>query len=620
MTEPKCYSYIRFSTPEQRRGDSLRRQTDAAEQWAKENGYVLDTTLNMQDLGLSGFSGEHRAKGALGKFLALAKGGHIVPGSVLVVENLDRLSREAALDALGLFTDIIKRGIKIVTIADRQEYTRETINANMGQLMMSVVILSRGHEESLIKSKRLRSAWSNKRANIHKKKLTAQCPAWLRLSEDRTKFHVIPERSKAIQQIFEMKLAGIGVNSIIKTMNSEGGWCPPGRISLKNGRINSPGWRESYVRKILRTPAVLGEFQPRLRIKDTPDHSARMVDEGEPIKDYYPRIITDELFNAVQEKMRQNQGKGGRTGKINNLFSHMARCGYCGAPMQFINKGTPPRGGQFLSCDVARRGAGCVKHPVRYPEFENSIIDFCQGLNVGDVLPTTSKATETLTRIRTRLDSVRGKLSANEKKASNLEAAIDLTSDRKLLERHNSRLSAILDEQAALAEEEKELAASIKRLSTSQQATQAQLEDLRAAINSKDAKGYRLALRERLRSLVTEITVYPAGIKRRLFHDLAQQADPATAKKIAAQLERGGYDDREQRAFVVKFATGNWQKIEPGKPGSLTAEYDAASKTTVSFEWGPDGVPVVNVGPGQVAETKAKKYAPKRHKEVNPRA
>jgi DNA invertase Pin-like site-specific DNA recombinase len=32
----KAYSYIRFSSPEQAQGDSLRRQTAKAEAWAKE--------------------------------------------------------------------------------------------------------------------------------------------------------------------------------------------------------------------------------------------------------------------------------------------------------------------------------------------------------------------------------------------------------------------------------------------------------------------------------------------------------------------------------------------------------------------------------------------------------
>ncbi len=47
----KSYSYIRFSTPEQIKGDSLRRQLEGSRQWADENDYELDTSLrDMQSL------------------------------------------------------------------------------------------------------------------------------------------------------------------------------------------------------------------------------------------------------------------------------------------------------------------------------------------------------------------------------------------------------------------------------------------------------------------------------------------------------------------------------------------------------------------------------------------
>ncbi|MGA2935987.1 MAG: recombinase family protein, partial [Syntrophobacteraceae bacterium] len=90
---PKAYSYIRFSTPDQLNGDSLRRQLDLSKRYAAQHGLVLDENLNLQDLGLSAYHGEHR-EGALGRFLELVKGSRISEGSVLLVESLDRLSRE----------------------------------------------------------------------------------------------------------------------------------------------------------------------------------------------------------------------------------------------------------------------------------------------------------------------------------------------------------------------------------------------------------------------------------------------------------------------------------------------------------------------------------------------
>ncbi|MGO4509001.1 hypothetical protein AB4Z51_18475 [Bradyrhizobium sp. 2TAF36] len=47
--QPKAYSYKRFSTPAQEQGDSLRRQTKMAQDWASRMGVPLDTELNLTD-------------------------------------------------------------------------------------------------------------------------------------------------------------------------------------------------------------------------------------------------------------------------------------------------------------------------------------------------------------------------------------------------------------------------------------------------------------------------------------------------------------------------------------------------------------------------------------------
>jgi len=88
--QKKAYSYIRFSTPEQIKGDSLRRQLAGSRQWAEENGYELDTS--MRDLGVSAYNGANRTEGSLKKFIDLIEQGHIDEGSVLILESLDRNS------------------------------------------------------------------------------------------------------------------------------------------------------------------------------------------------------------------------------------------------------------------------------------------------------------------------------------------------------------------------------------------------------------------------------------------------------------------------------------------------------------------------------------------------
>ena len=59
----KAYTYIRFSTPEQLKGNSLRRQLEAGpNQYAAKMGMTIsDTTF--RDLGLSAFHSKHATDG-----------------------------------------------------------------------------------------------------------------------------------------------------------------------------------------------------------------------------------------------------------------------------------------------------------------------------------------------------------------------------------------------------------------------------------------------------------------------------------------------------------------------------------------------------------------------------
>lgn len=53
----KVYSYMRFSTDEQLKGDSLRRQSDAAKTYADSHGLELDEELTYRDLGDQAITG-----------------------------------------------------------------------------------------------------------------------------------------------------------------------------------------------------------------------------------------------------------------------------------------------------------------------------------------------------------------------------------------------------------------------------------------------------------------------------------------------------------------------------------------------------------------------------------
>jgi len=93
----QAFSYIRMSTDAQLLGDSRRRQLDASAKFAHEHGLLLVEDFKLEDIGVSAFKGANVASGAFGRFLEAVRSGKIAKGSYLLVESLDRLSRQAQL-------------------------------------------------------------------------------------------------------------------------------------------------------------------------------------------------------------------------------------------------------------------------------------------------------------------------------------------------------------------------------------------------------------------------------------------------------------------------------------------------------------------------------------------
>src|SRR5262245_37135763 len=115
-----AYSYIRFSHPDQAKGDSVRRQEGKRDLWLAKSGAVLDTSLTLRDEGVSAYTGAHRQnpdRNALAAFLELVRRDRIRRGSFLVIESLDRLSREHIQPALLLVLNLLQAGIRIVQLS-----------------------------------------------------------------------------------------------------------------------------------------------------------------------------------------------------------------------------------------------------------------------------------------------------------------------------------------------------------------------------------------------------------------------------------------------------------------------------------------------------------------------
>lgn len=321
MHKEKVYSYVRLSSAEQIKGHGAKRQLEKVQEYADHVGLPLDTAL--KDLGKSAFHGDH-LNGALGGFIKQVEEGQVVKGSILYIENLDRLSREAVPDALEQFLRLLNNGIKIYTAMDRMLYSRESVRKNTHELMMSIFVMARAHEESATKSSRLKAKWKNRRDNATKEPMTSIRPCWLDWDAD-TKTFSVNEKALIVQRIYhETAELGFGKELIARRFNEEN--VP--LLTPRSKRKSAIGWHGGMITHILDARNVFGELTPHIKDRTAKEHKRPAAD---PIPGYYPAIISRALFDKAQAVRRANDKTGGRRGKrFNNLFVGKVFCKECG--------------------------------------------------------------------------------------------------------------------------------------------------------------------------------------------------------------------------------------------------------------------------------------------------
>jgi DNA invertase Pin-like site-specific DNA recombinase len=228
---------------------------------------------------VSAFRSKNSKEGALRAFLDAIENNLVPPHSYLLVESLDRLSRDRILTAQALFLQIISAGITIVTLTDGRSYSLESINQNPLDLVVSLVVMMRANEESEMKSRRVRAAFEVMRSKLHETAWTKRCPGWLRLDKASGTFSIVPERAEIVRRIFRESLAGVGRETIARRLNEE-------RVPLF-GQGNQRGklWQKELIRHFLYTPAVIGTLVPF--VSEWVDGIQRMRPQT-PVEDYFP--------------------------------------------------------------------------------------------------------------------------------------------------------------------------------------------------------------------------------------------------------------------------------------------------------------------------------------------
>lgn len=407
MTQP-AWIYARFSSLEQSKGHSLERQLEDGRAYIHRMGWEHSPKREIADEGKSAYHGANRAEGSgLHEFEQKAREGHFNNGAVLVLENIDRLTRqgyEEAIDLLRLFTT---NGVTVATWHDNQIYNAGE-RIDMMKVMSVILKAELAHEESDKKSKRIRASWMKKIASAQNGDRTAMTkilPAWLERTTD-NQMAIIPYRVTVLNEIYDWYCDGRGLPWIVNHLNSrkEATWG-------YGAKANSAGWNTAYLHKLLTMRTVLGEFEPMAR----PRSAMYETTKGIIIPDFYPQVISPDKFNRVQALRKQRAKWGGPATKaMNNLFGGIARCSCCGGMMYYSSnmKAGRPTGHKskldgrplnyicgtdrsYFKCNNARRNHQCDnKTNVRYEMLESEVLRTLMPLAMGQTLdkPTDKQA------------------------------------------------------------------------------------------------------------------------------------------------------------------------------------------------------------------------------------
>jgi Recombinase zinc beta ribbon domain/Recombinase len=328
--------------------------------------------------------------------------------------------------------------------------------------------------------------------------------------------------------------------------------------------VGKSGWHRSYLAKTLENRAVLGEFQPHVKV------DGKRIPEGEPIAGYFPAIISEELFFQAQHSRSQRKiGGSGRKGPgYTNLFTGLAHCAYCRSTIAFENKGSGTRGGTYLICGNAQRGRGCDATRWRYQDFEASFLAFVQELDLESIINANEDAGKRK-RLEDEVSAIRGELSSI---AALMEQTYAVLSAGGPPEFVAGKLNELTAKQSELSKhlasreaEQRDFHGRNSRFYTSREEIKTLVKRLQMPPSDELYK-LRAQIASRLKILVETLLIAPRGVlpaMQRSIDQLQEIAGKGADDVIAHMQQLAAHPDQSRRYFAVGFRDAAVRAVFP---------------------------------------------------------
>jgi site-specific DNA recombinase len=352
----RCGVYARFSSDLQHPA-SIEDQRLACQRYADRQAWEIPPEHVYIDEALSGMGVDHRPAY---RRLLTAVGASVKPFDVLLVDDLSRLSRDAA-EMLRLARLLEYARITLISVADGIE-----TGTKLSKLTLSVKAIFNEQYLDDLRERVLRGMQGRFARGLHtggriygyrsvpvvdpSGRLDAGGQPLLLGME----LVIEPDEARIVRQIFDWFAAGLSMRAIAHRLNDQAVAFPaaPTRRGAKR-----KGWALSAVRVILLNDKYRGQwiFGRRIFFKDPVSgrRRARQRPQSEWQVSEHPdlHLIPDDLWQAVQDRFRhlaivyrprRDRGRlnGRETGTPSSrtaLFSGLLRCSDCGGSLVVIN-------------------------------------------------------------------------------------------------------------------------------------------------------------------------------------------------------------------------------------------------------------------------------------------
>lgn len=319
--------YARVSGDDRKQeGRNLANQLEMGREYADQNGYHIIAEIKEDEGKFT--SGADVDLPGLTRVRDMAEQGLF---DVLIVRELDRLSRRLAKQVI-VENELKNNGIRIEYVIGEYPNTPE------GNLQKNFKAMIAEYEREKIKERVIRG--KRNVAKSDKVVRSSKPPYGYDFSEDGYSLVIVDSEAKTIVLIFELYLNGRGTQAIADYLNKHGFATPKGGNK----------WNQSTISYILKNKTYIGKWaygkMSRVEVKG----SKKWVKNSNHIEVTCPAIISEDVFNAAQQQLKDNRKYAKRNTKREYLMSGRIKC-QCGTAV-LVHSANPYF---YYKCDARRR-------------------------------------------------------------------------------------------------------------------------------------------------------------------------------------------------------------------------------------------------------------------------